>query len=318
MNGSWNTVSASIGDNRPMSFRDFIVGLSNFQGALPGHDGQVRKPKPLLNEKDRAYAEVLAALGVVKVVDDAVRIADREISGAFVKQFAFWAEKGLPPFGDPASDPRSSITQVLRAMVEHRLDLFPDEMDELRLRKVEQLLLIGAYGDQRFILLGEDLVPRRAWSRFKLLGVRTEGTEPFKKALVAALGRGAGEIRLGKEIKEKVSQVSATRGPYSKYPVSIYPAARIPKETCFVYGKNRRLVWMTIDDLEWGLQTYPDLFFPKVFENREVRKYIRDPNVTYLMEPRDLEGRRVQRSSVEILRSDSMHEESQLRRSSWL
>jgi hypothetical protein len=283
-----------------MAFAEFLGQVIEQEKAF-AHSDERRFPIP---DDARAYGEVLASLGLLDI--------DDERSARFVsddaRRFAESMQRSLQLSHLPLGDFRTSgadlpWVRALAAMERDRPSHAPKGDDEepehhLREQNVEQLLMIGLFGDRRYVLFEIDFNAADGWSMLKLPSTRSEfDRSTFFDDLENTLGsssRAAGFIDVVKD--EEVIQISRSHGSLTRYLVTVRTLSSLPSGMRMEYPSARkRIGWMDIADFQIALRSRRDQLFPKIFELDAVIRAIGTPELPYALEPRDLEGRRLQR-----------------------
>lgn len=283
-----------------MTFVDFLGQVIGKEETVANSE---RRRFPIPNDA-QAYAEVLTTLGLLDI--------DDEGSARFVsndaRRFAESMHRSLRRSHLPLGDFRSAAADLpwVRALAamerdrpSHGLTGDDEELEHhLRVQNVEQLLLIGVFGDRRYLLFEIDFNAADGWSMLKLPSTRSEfGDSTFFDDLENTLGpssRAAGFIDVVKD--EEVIQISRSHGSLTRYLVTFRTLSSLPSGMRMEYPPARkRIGWMDIADFQGALRSRRGELFPKIFELDSVIRAIGTPELPYALEPHDLQGRRLQR-----------------------
>jgi hypothetical protein len=276
-----------------MSFHDFLREFVEHQGA------HAHAPSPYgpLTADLFQYAEVLSALGIVDVRDSAVTCRSED-ARRFLDSILRSLNASHLPLGDfRITGPELPWVRALCAMERDR-----PTNDHLRVQRVDQLLIVGVYGDQRYLLMEVDPTASEGWSVLKLPSVRAEFEDASffddVERLLGPSGRTAGFQKVVEDVE--VVQLSRSHGSLTRYRVRVNSLSATSPDLPFTYPPGaKRIGWMDTEDLRWALQYRREQLFPKIFELKAVMEEIEKPTLTYKLEPRDLAGRRLQREQRE-------------------
>jgi hypothetical protein len=283
-----------------MTFQKFIEQLVHITEASR-YSAELASLK-LVDPEDWAYAQVLAALGLVTLDNGGAQLCDRDNARFFLDAWIKLIDHGRPLLGS-LNDVSMPWVSALRAIEKYRTQQLAD-FSVLRVQKVEQVIIVGLYGDRRYLLVEDQLRYAVGWSEFKLVGARSQvHATDFREQMRQMLGAGSDRVMFGtKPIALDVTQISATRGAHTRYEVQVFCPIQIPQDLHFHYpAYEKKLAWIAVDDLWWGIEHTPEVFFPKVFETDAIRQIVNEVEHTYAMEPFDLEMRRVTREAHETL-----------------
>src|SRR3954469_10062118 len=132
-----------------MTFQKFIEQLVHITEASR-YSAELASLK-LVEPEDWAYAQVLAALGLVTLDNGGAQLCDRDNARFLLDAWIKLIEHGKPLLGS-LSDVSMPWVSALQAIEKYRTQQLAD-FSVLRVQKVEQVIIVGLYGDRRYLLV---------------------------------------------------------------------------------------------------------------------------------------------------------------------